>query len=88
VVALLTGEVVSATAARDLDDTVRAFHQARLSDDYGYLFLDGVSLRVRPPMGRKAVQMLVAYCVRRDGTSHLPASFAQAGREPCRLGKD
>ncbi len=71
VVTLLTGEVVSATAVsqltRDLDGAVRAFHQARLSDDYAYLFLDGVSLRVRRPAGRKRVQMLVAYGVRRDG---------------------
>jgi transposase-like protein len=44
-----------------------------LDDDYGYLFLDGVSLRVRRPSGRKRVQMLVAYGVRRDGTRHLLA---------------
>jgi transposase-like protein len=71
-VATLTGEVVSATTVsqltRDLDGAVRAFHEARLSDDYAYLFLDGVSLRVRRPAGRKRVQMLVAYGVRRDGT--------------------
>ena len=51
VVATLTGEVVSAQTVskltRDLDEAVRQFHQARLSDDYTYLFLDGVSLRVR-----------------------------------------
>jgi putative transposase len=72
VVATLTGEVVSATTVsqltRDLDGAVRAFHEARLSDDYAYLFLDGVSLRVRRPAGRERVQMLVAYGVRRDGT--------------------
>jgi transposase-like protein len=48
--------------------TVREFHQARWSDDYVYLFLDGVSLRVRLPPGRKPVQMLVAYGIRRDGS--------------------
>jgi len=42
-----------------------------LSDDYVYLFLDGVSLRVRRPAGRKQVQMLVAYGIRRDGSRHL-----------------
>src|ERR1035437_4149537 len=65
VVATLTGEVVSpqtvSKLTRDLDQAVRQFHQARLSDDYAYLFLDGVSLRVRRPAGRKRVQMLVAY---------------------------
>ena len=58
---------------RDLDDAVRGFHVARLSDDYAYLFLDGLSLRVRRPAGRKRVQMLVAYRGRRDGTRHLLA---------------
>ena len=31
---------------RDLDEAQRQFHQARLDDDYAYLFLKGVSLRV------------------------------------------
>jgi transposase-like protein len=66
VVAILTGEVVSATTVskltRDLDQAVRQFHQARLEDDYAYLFLDGVSLRVR-----------------RDGTRHLLAFLRSQG---------
>jgi transposase-like protein len=64
---------------RDLDDAVRRFHEVRLSDDYAYLFLDGVSLRVRRPAGRKRVQMLVAYGVRRDGTRHLLAFLRSQG---------
>ena len=44
-VATLTGEVVSAHTVskrtRDLDGAVRQFHQAQLSGDYAYLFLDG-----------------------------------------------
>jgi len=83
VVATLTGEVVSAQTVskltRDLDDAVKQFHQARLSDDYAYLFLDGVSLRVRRPAGRKRVHMLVAYGVRRDGTRHLLAFMRSQG---------
>ena len=75
VVALLTGEAVSAQTVsqltRDLDEAVRAFHQAPLADEWAYLFLDGVSLRVRRPSGRKRVQMLVAYGVRRDGSRQL-----------------
>src|SRR5262249_1759265 len=70
VVSTLTGEVVSAQTVsrliRDLDDAVREFHQAPLSDEWACLFLDGVSLRVRRPAGRKRVQMLVAYGIRRD----------------------
>ena len=64
---------------RDLDEAVRQFHQARLSDDYVYLFLDGVSLRVRRPAGRKRVQMLVAYGIRRDGSRHLLAFLRSQG---------
>jgi len=83
VVATLTGEVVSpqtvSKLTRDLDQAVREFHQARLDDDYGYLFLDGLSLRVRRPAGRKRVQMLVAYGVRRDGRRHLLAFLRSQG---------
>ena len=91
VVATITGETVSAQTVskltRDLDEAVRQFHQARLSDDYAYLFLDGVSLRVRRPTGRKQVQMLVAYGIRRDGTRHLLAFLRSQGEEPGRLGR-
>ena len=75
IVATLSGEAVSAQTVsrltRDLDDAVREFHRAPLEDQWAYLFLDGVSLRVRRPSGRQHVQMLVAYGVRRDGTRQL-----------------
>jgi putative transposase len=75
VVALLTGEAVSAQTVsqltRDLDQAVREFHQAPLADEWAYLFLDGVSLKVRRPSGRKRVQMLVAYGVRHNGSRQL-----------------
>ena len=83
VVATITGETVSAQTVskltRDLDEAVRQFHQARLRDDYVYLFLDGVSLRVRRPTGRKQVQMLVAYGIRQDGSRHLLAFLRSQG---------
>jgi putative transposase len=83
VVATITGETVSAQTVskltRDLDEAVRQFHQARLGDNYVYLFLDGVSLRVRRPTGRKRVQMLVAYGVRQDGSRHLLAFLRSQG---------
>ena len=82
-VATITGETVSAQTVskltRDLDEAVRQFHQVRLSDDYVYLFLDGVSLRVRRPAGRKQVQMLVAYGIRQDGSRHLLAFLRSQG---------
>ena len=75
VVATLTGETVSAQTVsnltRDLDKAVKEFHQAKLKDEWAYLFLDGVNLKVRRPAGRQCVQMLVAYGVRQDGTRQL-----------------
>jgi len=83
VVATLTGEVVSAQTVsqvtRSLDEAVRMFHQAPLEDEYAYLFLDGVSLRMRRPAGRKQQHLLVAYGVRRDGQRHLLAFLRSRG---------
>jgi transposase-like protein len=82
-IALLTEEPVSAQTvsrlSRDLDQAVSRFHQAPLPDDWRYLFLDGVSLRVRRPSGRKRVQLLVAYGVRADGTRQLLAFTRSPG---------
>ncbi|HXG34417.1 MAG TPA: transposase, partial [Bryobacteraceae bacterium] len=78
IVATFTGEPVSAQTVskltRELDQAVRKFHQAPLN-----LFLDGVSLRVRRPAGRKRVQRLVAYGVRRDGRRQLLAFQRSSG---------
>ena len=75
VIAIVTGEAVSAqtvsTVTKSLDRLVKQFHEAPLRDEWAYVFLDGVSLRVRRPAGRKRVQMLVAYGVRRDGQRRL-----------------
>jgi putative transposase len=83
IVALLTEEPVSAQTVsrltRDLDQAVAEFHQAPLTDDWRYLFLDGVSLRVRRPSGRKRVQLLVAYGVRANGTRQLLAFTRSTG---------
>jgi len=83
VVGVLTEEVVSAQTVskltRKLDGLVKAFHQARLKDEWAYLFLDGVSLRVRRPSGRKRVQMLVAYGVRQDGSRQRLAFLRSTG---------
>ena len=82
-VATITGEVVSpqtvSKLTRCLDAAVRQFHQARLDDHWAYLFLDGVSLRVRRPSGRKRVQMLVAYGVQGDGQRQLLAFLRTRG---------
>lgn len=83
VVALVTEEAVSAQTVsrltRDLDQAVAQFHAAPLDDAWQYLFLDGVSLRVRRPSGRQRVQLLVAYGVRLDGTRQLLAFTRSQG---------
>jgi transposase-like protein len=86
VIALITEEPVSAQTVsrltRNLDQAVAQFHQVPLTDDWRYLFLDGVSLRVRQPSGRKRVQLLVAYGVRADGTRHLLGFTRSTGESP------
>lgn len=83
IVAVVTEEIVSAQTVsrltRDLDQAVAQFHQAPFTDDWRYLFLDGVSLRVRRPAGRQRVQLLVAYGVRTDGTRQLLAFTRSTG---------
>lgn len=83
VIALVTGEPVSAqtvsTVAKSLNQVVKQFKEARLEDEWVYLFLDGVSLRVRRPAGRQRVQMLVAYGVRADGSRQLLAFLRTRG---------
>jgi len=83
VVALVTEEVVSpqtvSRLTRELDGLVKQFHEARLEDDYRYLFLDGVSLRMRGPDKRKRVHMLVCYGVKTDGTRRLLAFMRSRG---------
>jgi putative transposase len=90
VVALLTGESVSAQTVsqltRVLDEQVTQFHHAPLGDDWCYLLLDGVWLKVRRAFGPQKVLLLVAYGVRTDGRRQLLAfvrakSESQAGWE-------
>jgi len=83
VVALVTEEAVSpqtvSRLTRELDELVREFHQARLEDDYIYLYLDGVSLRMRGPDKRKRVHMLVCYGIKVDGSRRLLAFMRSRG---------
>jgi putative transposase len=71
---------------RVLDQAVHAFHERRLGDDWAYLVVDGVWLKVRRAFGPQKVLLLVAYGIRRDGTRELVAftrakSESQAGWE-------
>jgi putative transposase len=84
VVAVLTGEEVSAQTVsrltRVLDQAVKEFHSRPLEDDYAYLVLDGVWLKVRRAFGPQRVLLLVAYGIRRNGQRELLA-FTRAKGE-------
>ena len=84
VAAVVTGEPVSAQTVshltRVLDQAVEAFHHRPLGDDWAYLFLDGVWMKVRRAYGPQRVLLLVAYGVRRNGRRELLA-FTRAKGE-------
>jgi len=83
VVALVTGEAVSAQTVsrltRLLDAQVRAFQQAALGDDWAYLLLDGVWVKVRRSFGPQRVLLLVAYGIRAYGERRLLAFVRARG---------
>jgi len=57
--------------SRALGPGLGAISSGAADGHWRYLFLDGVSLQVWRPAGRKSVQLLVAYGGRADGTRHL-----------------
>lgn len=60
--------------ARGLDQAVEAFHQRRLRDEYVYIFLDGVVLKVRDVRGQvRRRWVLVAYGITAEGRRELIA---------------
>jgi transposase-like protein len=83
VVALVTGEAISAQTVsrltRVLDAQVRAFQEAPLADDWAYLLLDGVWMKVRRSFGPQRVLLLVAYGIRPNGERRLLAFLRARG---------
>ena len=75
----LSAQAVS-RITRSLDGEVRRFHEQKLADDCQYLFLDGVTLKVKGAAGVKKKLVLCAYGIRTDGTRQL-ISFRQAPSE-------
>jgi putative transposase len=75
VVSNLLGESVSAQTvsriARGLDRDVALFHKQSLQDDIMYLFLDGVSLRVKTAAGMKRHMVLCAYGIGASGERRI-----------------
>jgi len=66
--------------ARSLDAEVRRFHECSLEDNYRYLFLDGITLRVKGAAGVKKRLALCAYGITLNGKREL-MSFRQATAE-------
>jgi putative transposase len=75
----LSAQAVS-RITRSLDTEVRCFHERRLPDSYLYLFLDGITLKVKGATGVKKRIVLCAYGIGTDGVREL-VSFRQASAE-------
>ena len=75
----LLGDTVSASTVsaitRSLDHAVASWHRRPLHDEYRYLLLDGLSLRVKTPDGAKRRLILVAYGITQDGHRGLHAAL-------------
>lgn len=70
--------------AKGLDEEVKRFRCRPLNDDYVYLILDGVTMRVKEAPGVSKKLVLVAYGIKGDGTREI-ISFRQETSEsqPC-----
>jgi transposase-like protein len=80
---LLGKEVSPQTVSRvvsSLDSEVKLFHSRLITDNYEYLFLDGITLRVKGVSGVKKRLMLCAYGITSQGKREL-VSFRQASSE-------
>lgn len=90
ILAPMLGEKVSASTisriARDLDREVEAYHRHPLSDDYRYLFFDGVVLKSKGVVKVQKKILLCVFGIRRDGVQEMldfypAASESQAAWE-------
>jgi len=80
----LCGEGVSASyvsqVTKVLDEEVKAFENRPIDDDFVFLFLDGLDVKIRVELKVKRYKLLVAYGIRRDGSRSL-ISFRLAHTE-------
>jgi putative transposase len=71
----LCGEGVSASyvseVTKALDAEVKVFENSPLDDDFAFLFLDALGVRIRLELKVKRYLVLVAYGIRRDGSRSL-----------------
>jgi len=75
----LSPQTVSRIAS-SLDSEVRRYHSRSLRDDWLYLFLDGITLKVKGVTGARKRRVLCAYGITPDGKREL-LSFRQASAE-------
>lgn len=57
--------------SKELDKEVEKFHSKTISDDYKYIFLDGIYLKAKSPIKSRRRCILVAYGIKKDGTREL-----------------
>ena len=65
---------------KSLDAEVRKFHRRKIKDCYRYLFLDGLTVKVKTATGVRKRLILCAYGIREDGRKEL-IDFRQAKSE-------
>jgi len=84
----LCGEGVSASyvsqVTKGLDSDVKAFENTPIDDDFAFLFLDALGVKIRLELKVKRYKVLVAYGIRRDGSRSL-ISFRVAHHEGMRM---
>jgi len=80
----LCGFKVSASyvssVTKKLDELVREFENSAIDDDYAFLFIDGIYVKIRFELQIKRMVLLVAYGIKRDGSRKI-LSFRLAKRE-------
>jgi putative transposase len=59
--------------AKSLDSKVRVYHTKNLEDKYVYLFLDGITLKIKSASARNRKVILVAYGVTASGIKEIIA---------------
>jgi len=81
---VLFGEQLSASyvssVTKKLDEAVRGFSNSPVDDDFRFLFLDGVSVKIKVGLKAQRFMILVAYGIRSDGSRRL-LSFRRAKSE-------
>lgn len=70
--------------AKGLDEEVKRYHNRPISDEYAYLFLDSVSMRVKQAPQARKMLMLCAYGITSTGIRELiDFQYVHAESEPC-----